>query len=148
MTRTWIQQSVLLYFICIQTGFRSSYISSFVFIKFFFNIEILLLFFLLLQQYYENRLKTLSSLKAAGLNPYPHKFHVSISIAEYIDKYGSLSDGAHLEDVEVSISGNYILVLCLNVLISVIPFSAFSFLCALVISQLLTIIICIVQVGL
>ncbi|KAE8801212.1 lysine--tRNA ligase-like [Hordeum vulgare] len=31
-------------------------------------------------QYYENRLKTLDTLKAAGANPYPHKFLASISV--------------------------------------------------------------------
>ncbi|RWV90645.1 hypothetical protein GW17_00047131 [Ensete ventricosum] len=34
--------------------------------------------------YYENRLKVLASLKAAGGNPYPHKFQVSMTITEYI----------------------------------------------------------------
>ncbi|KAI4965007.1 hypothetical protein ZWY2020_057678 [Hordeum vulgare] len=32
------------------------------------------------KQYYENRLKTLDTLKAAGANPYPHKFLASISV--------------------------------------------------------------------
>ncbi|KAL5982654.1 hypothetical protein ACLOJK_016729 [Asimina triloba] len=56
-------------------------------------------------QYYENRLKARESVKASGANPYPHKFHVSLSIVEYIDKYGSLGDGDHLENVEVSLAG-------------------------------------------
>eukprot|EP00262_Sarcandra_glabra_P015773 TRINITY_DN4952_c0_g1_i1.p1 TRINITY_DN4952_c0_g1~~TRINITY_DN4952_c0_g1_i1.p1 ORF type:complete len:629 (-),score=136.26 TRINITY_DN4952_c0_g1_i1:178-1986(-) len=56
-------------------------------------------------QYFENRLKVLASQKAAGMNPYPHKFFVSMSITEYIDKYGNLSSGDHLEDVTVSLAG-------------------------------------------
>ncbi|XP_077220938.1 lysine--tRNA ligase, cytoplasmic-like [Tasmannia lanceolata] len=56
-------------------------------------------------QYFENRLKVLASTKAAGINPYPHKFHVLMSITEYINKYGSLGDGVHLEDVNVSLAG-------------------------------------------
>ncbi|CAI9293710.1 unnamed protein product [Lactuca saligna] len=56
-------------------------------------------------QYFENRLKTLATHKAAGMNPYPHKFHVSMSILEYIEKYESLNSGDHLEDVQVSLAG-------------------------------------------
>lgn len=56
-------------------------------------------------QYFENRLKTLATQKAAGNNPYPHKFHVSMSILEYINKYESLNNGDHLEDVQVSLAG-------------------------------------------
>jgi len=51
-------------------------------------------------QYYENRIKTLDSLKAIGVNPYPHKFPVGISVAEYIEKYKSLSDGEKLDVTE------------------------------------------------
>jgi len=60
-----------------------------------------------MQQYFENRLKTLATQKAAGANPYPHKFHVSMSILEYIEKYETLESGAHLEDVQVSLAGGF-----------------------------------------
>ena len=60
----------------------------------------------MLQQYYENRLKYLDAQKAEGKNIYPHKFFVTLSIPEYIDKYGGLSNGEHLEDVSVSLAGN------------------------------------------
>ena len=60
-----------------------------------------------LQQYHENRLKYLAAQKAEGNNPYPHKFSVSMSIGEYIDKYGALSNGEHLEDVSVSLAGTH-----------------------------------------
>ncbi|XP_010526352.1 PREDICTED: lysine--tRNA ligase, cytoplasmic-like [Tarenaya hassleriana] len=56
-------------------------------------------------QYFENRLKNLAAEKAKGENPYPHKFYVSMSIHEYIEKYGSLSNGEHVEDAEVSLAG-------------------------------------------
>ncbi|XP_020589568.1 lysine--tRNA ligase [Phalaenopsis equestris] len=56
-------------------------------------------------QYYENRDKYLASQKATGVNPYPHKFQVSISIEEYIQKYSSLNQGEHLKDVEVNLAG-------------------------------------------
>ncbi|XP_010548607.1 PREDICTED: lysine--tRNA ligase, cytoplasmic-like [Tarenaya hassleriana] len=56
-------------------------------------------------QYFENRLKYLAAEKVKGENPYPHKFLVSMSIHEYIEKYGSLSNGEHVEDAEVSLAG-------------------------------------------
>ncbi|XWS09407.1 hypothetical protein CRYUN_Cryun40dG0082600 [Craigia yunnanensis] len=56
-------------------------------------------------QFHENRLKFLASQKAEGKNPYPHKFFTSMSIVEYIDKYGSLGNGEHIEDVSVSLGG-------------------------------------------
>ena len=56
-------------------------------------------------QYFENRLKVLAALKSSGVNPYPHKFHVSLSLPEYINKYENLNSGEHLKDVEVSLAG-------------------------------------------
>ncbi|GAB2250411.1 hypothetical protein Droror1_Dr00016661 [Drosera rotundifolia] len=56
-------------------------------------------------KYYEHRVKTLASQKEAGLNPYPHKFFVSMAISEYIEKYGGLENGAHLMDKQESLSG-------------------------------------------
>ncbi|KAL0292030.1 UNVERIFIED_CONTAM: Lysine--tRNA ligase, cytoplasmic [Sesamum calycinum] len=57
------------------------------------------------QQYYENRLKALAAQKAAGINPYPHKFECKLTIPEYVKKYESLNSGDHLEDVEERIAG-------------------------------------------
>ncbi|XP_039066838.1 lysine--tRNA ligase, cytoplasmic-like isoform X1 [Hibiscus syriacus] len=56
-------------------------------------------------QFHENRLKFLAAQKAEGKNPYPHKFFTSMSIVEYIDAYGSLGNGEHIEDVAVSLAG-------------------------------------------
>lgn len=58
-----------------------------------------------MQQYFENRLKALAAQKEAGKNPYPHKFHVSMSVLEYAEKYGGLNCGDHLKDIEVSLAG-------------------------------------------
>ena len=58
-----------------------------------------------MQLYFENRLKALALQKSAGINPYPHKFHVSMTILEYLEKYECLSNGDHLEDVQVSLAG-------------------------------------------
>ncbi|GJN24150.1 hypothetical protein PR202_gb11872 [Eleusine coracana subsp. coracana] len=56
-------------------------------------------------QYYENRLRTLDSLKAAGVNPYPHKFPVGISVPGYIEKYKGLNNGQKLADVTEYLAG-------------------------------------------
>lgn len=58
-----------------------------------------------LQEYYKLRLQTLQQLKDSGENPYPHKFHVSISLANFIEQYGHLKDGDVLEEVTVSLAG-------------------------------------------
>jgi lysyl-tRNA synthetase class 2 len=49
--------------------------------------------------------KAITAKKAAGINPYPHKFHVSMSLPEYIEKYSSLEPGQQLTDVTVSVAG-------------------------------------------
>jgi lysyl-tRNA synthetase class 2 len=49
--------------------------------------------------------KAVTAKKAAGANPYPHKFHVSISLPEYIEKYSSMEAGKQLTDVTVSLAG-------------------------------------------
>ncbi|KAL0463554.1 UNVERIFIED_CONTAM: Lysine--tRNA ligase, cytoplasmic [Sesamum latifolium] len=49
--------------------------------------------------------KALAAQKAAGINPYPHKFECKLTIPEYVKKYESLNSGDHLEDVEERIAG-------------------------------------------
>lgn len=56
-------------------------------------------------QYYENRLKAVSNLEASGTTAYPHKFHSSHQFHEFIQEFGTMGDGEHKEDLEVSISG-------------------------------------------
>uniref|UniRef100_A0A0D6R2Q6 Lysine--tRNA ligase n=1 Tax=Araucaria cunninghamii TaxID=56994 RepID=A0A0D6R2Q6_ARACU len=56
-------------------------------------------------QYLENRLKILATLKSTGVNPYPHKFYVSLSIPSFVQKYGNLSSGEQRKDIEVSLAG-------------------------------------------
>lgn len=56
-------------------------------------------------QYLENRKRYLEIQKKEGKNPYPHKFFVSMSIIEYIENYGGLGNGDHLEDISVSLAG-------------------------------------------
>ncbi|XP_037050056.1 lysine--tRNA ligase isoform X2 [Bradysia coprophila] len=38
-------------------------------------------------------------------DPYPHKFHVSTALEEFIEKYSNLTDGQTLDDVKLSIAG-------------------------------------------
>ncbi|KAK7837582.1 lysine--trna ligase [Quercus suber] len=56
-------------------------------------------------QYFENRLKYLAALRAAGEEPYPHKFPVTMSIPEYVEQYKNIGNGEHLEDVTVNLAG-------------------------------------------
>lgn len=58
-------------------------------------------------QYNEIRKKKLDEMRQAGQNPYPHKFHVSTGIEEFIAKYGEkLQDGDKFEgDGEISVAG-------------------------------------------
>lgn len=67
-----------------------------------------------MQQYFANRLKYLASEKTNGENPYPHKFSVSISVSEFINKYKSLFNGDHVEDDLVSVAGNDNKILSIN----------------------------------
>ena len=55
--------------------------------------------------YFENRVKAIQAKKAKGINPYPHKFHVSIAVPEFVKKYTSLEAGQQLTDVTVSLAG-------------------------------------------
>lgn len=38
-------------------------------------------------------------------HPYPHKFHVSISLEHFVEKYKDINDGERLEDVNLSVAG-------------------------------------------
>ena len=56
------------------------------------------------QEYLKLRLAHVNSLKSAGDSPYPHKFIVTISLTEFIEKYESVNDGTQHADV-VSVAG-------------------------------------------
>lgn len=59
-----------------------------------------------LQEYFKIRSNIVSQLKTANDNPYPHKFHVSISLEEFIEKFRDIvKDGEVLEDKVHSIAG-------------------------------------------
>lgn len=57
-------------------------------------------------EYFKLRSAAVMNLKKdPSTHPYPHKFHVSISLQEFIDKYSSLKDGEQLENEKLSVSG-------------------------------------------
>lgn len=46
----------------------------------------------------------LNELQSKGINPWPHKFHVSISIPDFISKYNHLEKEQQLPEV-VTLAG-------------------------------------------
>jgi lysyl-tRNA synthetase class 2 len=56
-------------------------------------------------QYHERRLRALESAKAAGRNPYPHKFQISMLIPEYVAKYLDIKAGSRLDQQRESLAG-------------------------------------------
>ncbi|XP_044751855.1 lysine--tRNA ligase isoform X2 [Coccinella septempunctata] len=57
-------------------------------------------------EYFKLRTGAIMKLKGLGgeSHPYPHKFHVSISLQDFIDKYSHLNDG-DVESEKVSVAG-------------------------------------------
>lgn len=55
--------------------------------------------------YFANREKMLADLEKEGVNPYPHKFHVSSSLPEFHAKYANVEAGSHNEAEVVSVAG-------------------------------------------
>jgi len=58
-----------------------------------------------LQKFTENRIKGILAAKAAGDNPYPHKFVVEQSLPAFVAQYSGLEAGAHQEGTLVSLAG-------------------------------------------
>ena len=57
-------------------------------------------------QYFEIRSRQINELRTTkNPNPYPNKFHVSIRIDKFIEKYAHLKRGDELKDEKVSIAG-------------------------------------------
>ncbi|KAI8100510.1 hypothetical protein M9435_006994 [Picochlorum sp. BPE23] len=56
-------------------------------------------------KYYENRVKTVLAAKEKGENPYPHKFHASMQLPAFVEKYSDLDAGSKAQDAKVSIAG-------------------------------------------
>ena len=58
-------------------------------------------------QYYERRVRIIQKLRESRQpDPYPHKFHVSISLTEFIEKYQDrVEAGSQLQGEEVTVAG-------------------------------------------
>ncbi|CAK9862126.1 unnamed protein product [Sphagnum jensenii] len=56
-------------------------------------------------QHTRNRLQVLAELKAKGINPYPHKFHTTMRLPEFVKTYSKLDAAQRLEDKIVSVAG-------------------------------------------
>lgn len=57
-------------------------------------------------EYFKYRSNHINELKKSPENhPYPHKFHVAISLEEFISKYNHLKDGEMLENEVLSVAG-------------------------------------------
>lgn len=55
--------------------------------------------------YYENRIKHIQNKMAKGLNPFPHKFAVTMTLPEFVEKYSSVEAGQQLQEETVAIAG-------------------------------------------
>uniref|UniRef100_A0A8C5SWE5 Lysine--tRNA ligase n=1 Tax=Laticauda laticaudata TaxID=8630 RepID=A0A8C5SWE5_LATLA len=56
-------------------------------------------------QYYKIRSQAIQHLKGTCENPYPHKFHVDLSLTDFIEKYSFLQAGDHLTNITVRVAG-------------------------------------------
>lgn len=59
---------------------------------------------LTLQQYLQLRTQAIQAQKLSGPNPYPHKFVVTSSLADFIERFQSLVPGEHGTE-EASLAG-------------------------------------------
>lgn len=50
-------------------------------------------------------MQTIAEMKKDGEEPYPHKFHVTISLEEFIEKFNSLNESQILHDEQCSVAG-------------------------------------------
>ncbi|XP_069698720.1 LOW QUALITY PROTEIN: lysine--tRNA ligase [Periplaneta americana] len=56
-------------------------------------------------EYFRLRTQAVAQLKQTDDHPYPHKFHVSISLADFIETYSNVGDGEILDSTQVSVAG-------------------------------------------
>ncbi|CAL8352705.1 unnamed protein product [Merluccius merluccius] len=56
-------------------------------------------------QYFKIRTQAIQALKSTAEDPYPHKFHVDLSLSAFIEKYNNLQSGDQLTDVVLNVTG-------------------------------------------
>ncbi len=61
--------------------------------------------FFSLQEYLRLRSKAVSQWKEKDENPYPHKFHVGLSLTEFIQLYNDVPQGEIKTDLSVTVAG-------------------------------------------
>jgi lysyl-tRNA synthetase class 2 len=57
------------------------------------------------KEYFNSRVQMITNLREAGVNPFPHKFDVSISLRDFNSKYEHVKTEEVLTDVEERIAG-------------------------------------------
>uniref|UniRef100_A0A915PEA5 Lysine--tRNA ligase n=1 Tax=Setaria digitata TaxID=48799 RepID=A0A915PEA5_9BILA len=57
------------------------------------------------QEYFKLRTTLIEERRGRGINPYPHKFHVSISLTDFIAKYDYLEKDVILQDTVQNVAG-------------------------------------------
>ncbi|OZC04915.1 putative lysine--tRNA ligase [Onchocerca flexuosa] len=57
------------------------------------------------QEYFKLRKDMIEERRSKGINPFPHKFHVSISLTDFIAKYDNLGKDVVLQDTIQSVAG-------------------------------------------
>jgi len=66
--------------------------------------------FYLWQQYLANRLRNVESLRESGINPYPNKFFITMSIPEFISRYAHLNTWEFPKDIDISLAGAQVMI--------------------------------------
>lgn len=56
-------------------------------------------------EYFKLRSKSVAAMKSSDCHPYPHKFHVSVSLEKFIETYQGTEPGTVLENDIVSVAG-------------------------------------------
>ncbi|TMS13533.1 Lysine--tRNA ligase [Larimichthys crocea] len=56
-------------------------------------------------QYFKIRSQAVQELKGTAEDPYPHKYHVDLSLTDFIEKYNHLEPGDQLTDVVLNVTG-------------------------------------------
>lgn len=56
------------------------------------------------------RLSMINKRRKNGENPFPHKFQVTVSLADFVKKYDHIENGTVLVDTIVNIAGIFVLI--------------------------------------
>lgn len=65
-------------------------------------------------------------MKKSKEHPYPHKFSVTISLEEFIEKYNDLEAGQVLEDITLNVAGNLVFLLQYTLMVQLLEHRVLS----------------------